>query len=96
MPYRFSPINPDTPFEMAVRTLNQNFAQLDNETVTKTFKGPNGKPALTSGRLDNGFYGTAYQDQSGNTVKLVGFDSNGVFIEITVKDGNDAYTVLGY
>ena len=96
MPNKFNPISQGTPIEGVVNAVNRNFSALDNEVVVKTFKGPNGKPALTTGRLDHGFYGTAHTDQDGNTIKLTGFDESGVFIDITVKDGEDAYTVLGY
>lgn len=96
MPNRFVPINPGTDFAQAMAVMNNNFAQLDGETVVKTFNGPNGKPSLIQGKLSNGFYGTAYLDQDGNTTKLIGFDSTGAFIEITAKDGYDAYSILGY
>lgn len=96
MPNAFTPINPGTPYEYSLRSINANFARLDRETVAKAFNGPNGKPVLVQGKLDKGFYGTAYYDQAGNCVKLEGTDPNGVFIELTVKDGEDAYTVLGY
>ena len=80
----------------ALNAINNNFSQLDGESVVKTFNGPNGRPLLVTGKLDHGFYGTAYLDQSGNTIKLIGFDANGVFIELTVDDGEDCYAVLGY
>lgn len=96
MPSRFVPVNPGTSLEQALAVINRNFAELDSESVTKTYNGPNGKPAIIEGKLNHGFYGMAYADQDGNTVKLIGFDTNGDFIEITVKDGEDAYSVLGY
>jgi hypothetical protein len=96
MPNRFVPVNPGTPMEHVIAAINNNFAQLDSESAVKVFNGPNGKPAMIQGKLSNGFYGTAYVDQDGNTVKIEGFDSNGDFVELIVKDGEDAYTVLGY
>jgi hypothetical protein len=96
MPFRFNPINPGIPQEQLVNIINANFAKLDSESFVKTFNGPGGNPALIQGKLKNGFYGTAYVDSDGNTVKVEGFDRNGDFIELTVKDGEDAYTVLGY
>lgn len=96
MANRFVPVGADSSLEDLIRVSNANFSQLDGESVVKTFSGPNGRPALTQGRLLHGFYGTAYTDQSGKVVKLIGFDKNGKFIELTVKDGADAYSVLGY
>ena len=96
MPYRFNPVNPGTPLEMAIAAFNNNFAQLDQEAAVKTFNGPTGDPLIVQGELSNGFYGTEYRDTDGNVTKVEGFDPNGNFIELTVKDGEDAYTVLGY
>ncbi len=95
MPNLFAPINPGTKLDQALAVINNNFASLDNESVVKTFNGPNGKPMLTQGRLSNGFHGTEYRDLAQNVVKLIGFDREGQFIELTVKDGQDAYAVLG-
>lgn len=96
MPYRFNYIGATTSQPQLIAQMNANFAKLDSEAAVKTFNGPNGQPVLISGELDHGFHGTAYKDENGNTVKLVGFDASGEFVEITVKDGEDAYTVLGY
>lgn len=96
MPNLFMPIGPDSDLQAVIRVINGNFSRIDNDSVVKTFNGPTGKPAIIQGKLKHGFYGTAYLDTDGNTIKLEGFDTNGDFIELVVKDGEDAYTVLGY
>lgn len=43
MPNRFMPVSAGTDPEIAMAQINQNFAQLDNEAVTKQFKGNSGE-----------------------------------------------------
>jgi hypothetical protein len=60
MPFRFIPVNPGTDYDQAMAVMNNNFAQLDNETVTKTFKQANGN-AIVEGKLPyDGGYGSMY------------------------------------
>lgn len=64
--------------DMVIRTVNQNFAQLDNEAVTKSFKQGGGKNAVIIGRLPyDGGYGVLTYDTNGVPVVLIGIAPDG-------------------
>jgi hypothetical protein len=91
MPNRFIPLAPGSEQDALVMAINRNFAELDNESVVKTFNGPNGKPALVFGKLPNGKYGLIIYE--GTTARvLIGQspdDTYGIWVS---KEGED---VLG-
>lgn len=87
MPTRFIPVNPGTDFAQAMAVINNNFAQLDNESVTKTFKQANGN-AIIEGKLPySGGYGTLYHDPDGVPRLLVGITPDGEVDIVKSKDG---------
>ena len=97
MPNRFLPIGQGTDMDTFIKMTNRNFAELDNETYIKVFYGAGGKPAVMQGKLSHGFYGEAKLREDGTVWKLSAYNPDypdGV--EIHTKDGQDAYTVLGY
>lgn len=72
MPFRFVPIGSNASLVEALAVINANFAQLDQETVTKTFKQANGN-AIVEGKLPyDGGYGSLYYDSTGLPRLLVG------------------------
>lgn len=87
MPYRFLPISPGTDQENVIAQVNQNFAALDNEAVTKKFStAPN--ESLIIGNTGNNTIGMQIV-QSGKVAMQVGrynstrygqlfYDANGV------------------
>lgn len=78
MPNRFMPIGEGTPQDMAIRAINNNFAQLDNETVTKVFKQAGGRDAVIIGRLPyDGGYGILLYDTDGVPRVLQGIAPDG-------------------
>lgn len=85
MPYRFVPLSQGSSYEQDKKAINANFAELDNEAVTKVFKGPNGVNALITGRLPNNLgYGTMLTGSDGVPTGLMYVDANGdVFIKTT-------------
>lgn len=77
MPYRFVPVNPGTSSDQAMSVINNNFAQLDQETVTKTFKQANGN-AIIEGKLPyDGGYGNLYYDTTPLPRLLIGITPDG-------------------
>lgn len=77
MPFRFLPINPGTSLDQAMAVINNNFAQLDQETVTKTFKQANGN-AIIEGKLPyDGGYGNLYYDKNGLPSIVIGILPDG-------------------
>jgi hypothetical protein len=77
MPNRFLPLSPSASFSEALPVINGNFAQLDNETVTKTFKQANGN-AVVEGKLPyDGGYGSLYADTTGTPRILIGIAPDG-------------------
>lgn len=87
MPYRFVPLNPGTDFTQAVAVINNNFAQLDNEAVTKTFNQANGN-AIIQGKLPyTGGYGSLYYDTNNVPRILIGIAPDGTMGIFVSKDG---------
>ncbi len=71
MPYRFQPISAATDPMQQLAIINRNFAELDNEAVTKVFN-DGGVPGLITGKLPNGRFGTLDYD-NGIARELKGF-----------------------
>ena len=77
MPNVFSPIAVGTPPDQLIAIINGNFAQLDNEVVTKVFKQANGN-AIIEGKLPyDGGYGTLYYDANGIPSTIIGILPDG-------------------
>lgn len=92
MPNRFTPINTSSPTDKALNQINQNFARLDNESVTKVFSGQGGMKAVIQGRLPNDTgYGQTLYDNTGNAVIYMAV-KNGQPILKVAKAGKDAIT----
>lgn len=95
MPNRFTPLNPNSDMSNMVNQINQNFAQLDNENVTKVFK--NGQNnAIIEGRYMDNRYGQVYYDANGVPRILIGQAPDdgrpGIWIS---QDGQNVLTLLG-
>lgn len=88
MPNVFLPLGADSNQQTLISQLNNNFAQLDAETVTKVFKGPNGTTA-TMGQLARNTQelGVQVQDSSGNTASLGVLASGLMGYEIDISGG---------
>jgi hypothetical protein len=94
MPFRFIPVNPGTDYDQAMAVMNNNFAQLDNETVTKTFKQANGN-AIVEGKLPyDGGYGSMYYNSDGIPTIIIGILPDGTVAIIQSKNGTDVTTVV--
>lgn len=95
MPNRFVPIASSADFQSALSAINNNFAQLDNENITKTFRGPSGN-SIVQGRLPYGGYGQIYYDSDGLARILIGMSPDdgrmGTWIS---KPGQDVLELLG-
>ena len=72
MPNLFNRIAPGSSSDDIIRTTNDNFAKIDNESVTKTFSGANGTNAIVQGRLGENQYGLLFSDQDGVPRILLG------------------------
>lgn len=59
MPNLFNPIDPSTSQSNAMAQINNNFAKLDQEVVTKVFRGESGDDVII-GKLPNGMYGMLF------------------------------------
>lgn len=95
MPNRFRPINAGTSYDMAMSQINQNFQQLDAESVTKAYKGLAGN-SIVEGRLPNNRYGQLYYDDSGKARILIGQAPDDGRMGIWVSaDGQDVIDQLG-
>lgn len=87
MSNRFIPVNPGTDFAQAMAVINNNFAQLDNENVTKTFRQASGN-AIIEGKLPyDGGYGALYYDSSGTPRILIGITPDGDVDIVKSKPG---------
>lgn len=77
MPFRFVPVASNASLQEALKAINANFAQLDQETVTKTFKQANGN-VIIEGKLPyEGGYGSLYYDTDGIPRVLIGIAPDG-------------------
>lgn len=92
MPNLFVPINPGTPIDMAIAAINNNFAKLDSDAVTKTYKQANGN-AIVQGKLPyDGGYGSLYYDANGVPSVLIGIAPSGRTVIRASKEGVDVTT----
>ena len=91
MPNRFTPINTSSQLPSALNQINQNFAKLDNEGVTKVYNGPGGTKAVVQGRLPNDVgYGQVLYDRNGNAAIYMAVDEGGNAILKVAKASKDA------
>lgn len=72
--------------------INKNFAELDNENVTKVFRGQNGNIAIIEGKLPytKGF-GTLQYDTAGNSRIIIGIDPDG---EVNIHVSKPGYDIV--
>jgi hypothetical protein len=93
MPYRFVPIGSTTSFQDALPVINNNFAQLDGEAVTKTFNGANGQPSFILGQLPGSLgEGLVMKDKDGNVSIAAYIDADDKPILKVAGVGKDAIT----
>lgn len=93
MPNTILPINGASDARAQLAQHNANFAKLDNDTITKAYKGPNGKDAVIEGQLpDNLGSGILMNDLTGNPVIYMATDPNGNPILKVAKAGQNATT----
>lgn len=90
MPNRFTPITGNTSQAQILAMINKNFAELDNENVTKVYRGKDGNIAIIEGKLPYpGGFGTMQYDSDSNSRIILGIDPDGnVGLHIS-KDGYD-------
>ena len=87
MPNNFLPIGQDTDMQNLIRAVNGNFAKIDNESVTKTFKQAGGN-AIINGKLPySGGYGSLYYDQNNIPSIVVGILPDGSMGIVVAKPG---------
>lgn len=95
MPFRFVPVGANASLTEALAVINSNFAQLDQETVTKTFKQANGY-AIIEGKLPyEGGYGSLYYDSNGIPRVLIGIapdGTTGLFVSKVGESVIDAFS----
>lgn len=92
MPYQFTNVNPGSDMSQAIAQINNNFAKLDQEAVSKVFYGPGGKPAFLLGKLVDRGYGVDLRDPDELSRIVMYIDSDGSPVFKISKDGQDAYT----
>lgn len=94
MPNRFVPVNPGTEFDQAMAVMNGNFAQLDSEAVTKTFKQPSGN-AIIEGKLPyEGGYGFLFYDPNGVPSIVFGILPDGTMGLVIANEGVDVLSLF--
>jgi len=95
MPYRFAPVNPGTPLESAIAAINNNFAQLDQESAVKTFNGASGEPSIITGELPyEGGYGSLYYDVNSIPTIVIGVLPDGTTGLVIAKSGVNVLNVF--
>ncbi len=92
MPYQFQPAGAGSSLEQAISMFNNNFAKLDNEAVTKVFKGAGGVNAFTLGQIKDVGTGLILRDPDDVPRIACYIDSNGTPILKVSKDGFDVTT----
>lgn len=96
MPNTILPINPSSDARSQIAQTNANFAKLDNDTITKVYKGPTGKDAVIEGQLPNNLgSGILMNDLNGVPNIYMATDQNGQPILKVAKAGQDATTASG-
>ena len=95
MPNRFIPIPGSTSQEQMLAMINRNFAELDNEGVTKVFKGQGGKNAIVEGKLpyQNGF-GSLFYDANGVPRIVLGLLPDGTMGMVVSREDVDVLTLF--
>lgn len=94
MPYIFNPIGAGSSFDQALPVINSNFAQLDQEAVTKVFKQAGGN-AIIEGRLPyDGGYGSLYYDANGIPNIVIGILPDGTTGIAIAKPGEDVLSAF--
>lgn len=89
---RFIPISNSTSESQKWAMVNKNFSELDNENVTKVYRGSNGNIAIIQGKLPySGGFGTLQYDTSGNSRILIGIDPDG---EVNIHVSKAGYNIL--
>jgi hypothetical protein len=92
---RFIPITAGTSQEQMLAMINKNFAELDNESTTKVFRGQNGHIAVIEGKLPyNGGFGSIYYDTDGNSRIIIGVDPDGAVNIHVSKTGHDLVSLF--
>lgn len=93
MANKFQPINPNSDMASIVNQINQNFAMLDAEVVTKTFRNGKGDTGLITGRLPNELgTGTLLYGLDGKALISMRVDEDGEPSLRVAKAGYDATT----
>lgn len=91
MPNAYSAVGPGSSLEQSMAVINGNFARLDAEVVTKTFRNANGKNGLVMGRQADGTLGIILNDNDGNPAIVINIDASGTpQIETLRADGSVA------
>lgn len=92
MPNAYSAVGPNSSIEQSMAVINGNFARLDAEVVTKTFRNAAGKNGLIIGRLPNDQgTGIILNDNDGNAAIVINVDASGTpQIETLRADGSVA------
>lgn len=94
MPYKFVPLGPNASLQEVISVNNANFAQLDNEVVTKVFKQPGGN-AIVEGKLPyKGGYGLLFYDQNNVPNMIIGILPDGTMGMVVAKPGVNVLTVF--
>lgn len=95
MSQRFIPITSGTSHEQMLAMINKNFAELDNENVTKVYRGANGNIAIIEGKLPyQGGFGSLYYDQNGKARILIGIDPDGDINLVVSKPDVDVLSLF--
>lgn len=89
MPNRFVPISADVNLSDALKSINANFAQLDNESVTKAFKQAGGNAIITGKLPYDGGYGSLYYDQTNTPRIIIGILPDGTMGMVIAKPNVD-------
>jgi hypothetical protein len=93
MPNRFQQIIPGSDVNQQIAMLNKNFAELDNENITKVFYNSAGNIGVTQGLLPNGLgEGTLLSDANGIPLIVMYVDANNNPVLKVAKSGQDATT----
>lgn len=94
MPNRFIPINPGTPLEAAIAAINNNFAQLDQESAVKAFSQAGGDAIITGELPYEGGYGSLYYDTDLIPSIVIGILPDGTTGAVFAKQGQDVVDVF--
>ena len=94
MPNRFMPIPFGTDPSQMIAAMNRNFAELDNENVSKVFYGNTGV-SMVIGKLPNSNgYGLLIYDADGVPSIIMGLLPDGTTGLVVSKEGEDVLDAL--